>query len=320
MGDDTQMLSLMLSFRGARAAMMLCVLLPSAVMCFTPSSALSSARFALRPSQAPRTCMALRDPSHAEKVAVGRRESLLAAGVSFFAFPLAGNADSFEEFMAKKQKKEREEQARKQARERALSGEVDEDEDEDGATATREASSSTSTLDEYKNAKPVVDKDPVKTALYTVLRVQESTLQEARLIRTNNFKDLQRNNIKMATKMMVENTRIIDVVVKASAYATDPNKVSEADEKGKAAVQDLLVILDYFDEVDQEVKVTDLPKEKREFILKALDAARGKFDEFLAYMPKEKVKEARDQVIMENELNRKELPKDLEILNPVFMN
>jgi len=310
--------------------MMLCVLLPSAVMCFTPSSALSSARIALRPSQAPRTCMALRDPSHAEKVAVGRRELLLAAGVSFFAFPLAGNADSFEEFMAKKQKKEREEQARKQARERALSGEVDEDEDEDavaaedededGTTATREASSSTSTLDEYKNAKPVVDKDPVKTALYTVLRVQESTLQEARLIRTNNFKDLQRNNIKMATKMMVENTRINDVVVKASAYATDPNKVSEANEKGKAAVQDLLVILDYFDEVDQEVKVTDLPKEKREFILKALDAARGKFDEFLAYMPKEKVKEARDQVIMENELNRKELPKDLEILNPVFMN
>jgi hypothetical protein len=39
---------------------------------------------------------------------------MLAAGVAFFAFPLAGNADSFEEFMAKKQRKEREEQARKQ--------------------------------------------------------------------------------------------------------------------------------------------------------------------------------------------------------------
>ena len=53
-------------------------------------------------------------PERDTQVAVGRRESLLAAGVSFFAFPLAGNADSFEEFMAKKQKKEREEQARKQ--------------------------------------------------------------------------------------------------------------------------------------------------------------------------------------------------------------
>jgi len=29
---------------------------------------------------------------------------------------------------------------------------------------------------------------------------------------------------------------------------------------------------------------------------------------------------ARSQVIMENDLNMKELPKDLEILNPVFMN
>lgn len=39
---------------------------------------------------------------------------MLATVVAFFAFPVAGNADSFEEFMAKKQKKEREEQARKQ--------------------------------------------------------------------------------------------------------------------------------------------------------------------------------------------------------------
>lgn len=230
--------------------------------------------------------------------------------------------------MAKKQQKERQEQARKQARERAFGGGEDEEddddvvaaEDDDESTAPVKSSSYSSTLDEYKDVKPVVDKDPIKSALYTVLRVQESTLQEARLIKTGNFKDLQRNNIKMATKMMLENTRINDVVVKASAYATDPNKVSEANEKGKAAVQDLIFILDYFDEADREVKVSDLPKEKREFILKALDSARSKFDEFLAYMPKEKVKAARDQVIMENELNKKELPPDLEILNPVFMN
>jgi len=32
-------------------------------------------------------------------------------------------------------------------------------------------------------------------------------------------------------------------------------QVSEANEKGRAAVQDLTVILDYFDEQDREVKV-----------------------------------------------------------------
>jgi hypothetical protein len=36
--------------------------------------------------------------------------------------------------------------------------------------------------------------------------------------------------------------------------------VSDANEAGKAAVQDLMVILDYFDETDKEIKVTDLPK------------------------------------------------------------
>ena len=46
-------------------------------------------------------------------------------------------------------------------------------------------------------------------------------LQEARLITTGNFRDLQRNNIKMATKMMVENTRINDVIVKASVRSDE---------------------------------------------------------------------------------------------------
>lgn len=191
------------------------------------------------------------------------------------------------------------------------------DVEEDGEV--RPTLSETSTFDEYKDVKPVKDTDPLKTALVTVIRVQESTLQEARLINTGNFKDLQRNNIKMATKMMVENTKINDVITKASAYA-DPSKVQAATERGRAAVQDLQVILDYFDEVDKEVKVSDLSKDKKEFIQKALKSAREKLDEFLAYMPKEKVKAARDQVILENELNKKELPKDLEILNPVFMN
>ena len=99
--------------------------------------------------------------------------------------------------MAKKQQKERQDQARKQSRERALSGEVDDDEDEDvvlDAEGEPVASSSlpqSSTFDEYKDVKPVVDTDPIKTAMVTILRVQESTLQEARLISTGNFKDLQ---------------------------------------------------------------------------------------------------------------------------------
>jgi len=248
----------------------------------------------------------------------------------FFALPAAGHADSFEDFMSSKQKKERMANAAKNG------GSADEDEEEVQVSASavsvsssdddaelgkgKTAKTSKSYLDDYKDVKPIKDTDPLKTALVTVLRVQESTLQEARLITTGNFRDLQRNNIKMATRMMIENSKINDVIVKASAFTSDPSKVSEANEKGRAAVQDLTVILDYFDEQDREVKVSELGKEKKDFILKALTSARDKLDSFLAYMPVEKVREARSQVMLENELNKKELPKDMEILNPVFMN
>jgi hypothetical protein len=32
-------------------------------------------------------------------------------------------------------------------------------------------------MDDYKDLKPVVDEDPVKTVFVTILRVQEATLQ-----------------------------------------------------------------------------------------------------------------------------------------------
>ena len=66
-------------------------------------------------------------------------------------------------------------------------------------------------------------------------------MKEARLINTGNFRDLQRNNIKvhvgmwrkvfswrqslqMATKMMIENYKMNDIITKASAFAK-PNQV-----------------------------------------------------------------------------------------------
>ena len=39
---------------------------------------------------------------------------------------------------------------------------------------------SKSAMDDYKDLKPVVDEDPVKTVFVTILRVQEATLQVCR--------------------------------------------------------------------------------------------------------------------------------------------
>ena len=223
-----------------------------------------------------------------------------------------------QEKLKAKNLKARDEEDDEDDEEGQLAEDEDEDEDEDEKVAKK--TPTPSARDEYKNLKPTRDEDPFKTRLMTVLRVQESCMQEARLITTGNFKDLQRNNIKLATRMMIENNRLNDVITKASGGATDASKVSDANEVGKAAIADLQMVLDYFDEVDREVKVSDLPKDKKNFILKAFANCRDKLDRFLSYMPTDKVKAARDQVVLENELNKKELPMDLEILNPVFMN
>jgi len=226
--------------------------------------------------------------------------------------------------MAEKERKEKEEQLRK-ARAEGIVPEEDVEEADDAPSSSASKSSSLSepdgpskaVLDEYKNAAPQVDKDPLKSAIVAILRLQESTLQEARLITTGNFKDLQRNNIKMATRMMIENTRIYDRIVKVASYVP-AGKISEVNEKGRDAVEDLQSILDYFDE--RTMKVNELSDDKRQFVVRALSSARSKLDEVLSYLPPEKVKEARDQVIYENELNLKELPPDVKVLNPVFMN
>lgn len=52
--------------------------------------------------------------------------------------------------------------------------------------------------------------------------------------------------------------------------------MSEANEVGRDAVQDLVTILDYFDDAGREIKVSDLPASKKEFILKAFTSARDK--------------------------------------------
>ena len=46
--------------------------------------------------------------------------------------------------------------------------------------------------------------------LYTILRVKEATQQETRLIKSGKFKDVQRANIKLAVKFMIENYNLIE--------------------------------------------------------------------------------------------------------------
>ena len=88
-------------------------------------------------------------------------------------------------------------------------------------------------------------RQPLQPELVLILRVQESTGQEAKLVSSGKNKDLQRLNIKRSTSMILENSDLQGRFVAASVYA-DPSKVSEATEYGNNAVEALVQIQEYF--------------------------------------------------------------------------
>lgn len=98
---------------------------------------------------------------------------------------------------------------------------------------------------------------PLDECLYRILRVREATQQETRLIKTGKFKDVQRANVKLAVRFIVENYKLNDSFVAASAYLDGNQKRVEAGQVGQIAVQNLYTILEYFDAADvQNIKVS----------------------------------------------------------------
>lgn len=108
------------------------------------------------------------------------------------------------------------------------------------------------------NIAHAATREPLSEVLYRILRVREATQQETRLIKTGKFKDVQRANVKLAVKFMVDNYRLNDAFVTASSYleGSDSRRV-EASQVGQTAVQNLYTILEYFDSADvQNLKVS----------------------------------------------------------------
>jgi len=161
------------------------------------------------------------------------------------------------------------------------------------------------------------DEKGLQDALVLISRVQEATVQEERLVTTGKFKDLQRNSIRMALTMMMDNYRLGDQIVIAAAFIEPSTKVLPASQIGNEAVDALVVANEYF---AKELKATKLTEEQRKFLVTALTSCRQKLDDFLAYLPSEAVQKARRQVEEENALNAKEfVGDDGGIVNPVTL-
>jgi len=100
------------------------------------------------------------------------------------------------------------------------------------------------------------ERQPLDAVLYRILRVKEAVQQETRLIKSGKFKDVQRANVKLAVKFMINNYRLNDAFVTASAYLDSNDRRVEAGQVGQSAVQNLYTILEYFDSSDiQNIKV-----------------------------------------------------------------
>ncbi|CAB9503711.1 expressed unknown protein [Seminavis robusta] len=161
---------------------------------------------------------------------------------------------------------------------------------------------------------------PLEESLYYILRVREATQQESRLIKSGKFRDVQRANVKLAVKFMIENYRLGDSFVAASSYLDGNDRRVAAVNVGQSAVQDLYTILEYFDASDvQNLKIgsSSLSSDKESVVLKGLEATRKTIDDFLAYFPQDTVNTVKRRVTEENDLNFKEFDRSLgDIVNP----
>jgi len=169
------------------------------------------------------------------------------------------------------------------------------------------------------NPLPAQAAETLDTYLYKIIRVREATLQERRLIQSGKFKDMQRANVKLAVKFMVQNYRLSDSVVGASTFLSGGNSQQmRAIDTGQMAVQNLQTILEYFDSSDIEnIKVgKNSLNGKEEIVVKGLEATEVKLNEFLSFFDEDSVTRVKDQIQEENELNVKEFDRSLgDIIN-----
>ena len=139
----------------------------------------------------------------------------------------------------------------------------------------------------------------LREQLVLILRVQEATRQETRLVSTGKYKELQRLNIKRAVSFMLENYDLRDRFVTASAFAP-LGEQQRATEYAQTAVEGLIQILEYFPD---KLSANDLSPAQKDFVLAALASTSKSIDSFFLLMPDEVVAAARAQIAEENRLN-----------------
>ena len=137
------------------------------------------------------------------------------------------------------------------------------------------------------------DSDPLRESLYLMSRVQEATVQQERFVNRATQQDALKNKMKLTLRLVEKNYRLLDQITFASEYVTPSSKVVEATTAGYEAAEALQNAIDY---VSSDLKAGDFENGQKEYLTSNLGECRERLFDFLSYMPKDKLDEARKRV------------------------
>mmetsp|Transcript_89465 Transcript_89465/g.164119 ORF Transcript_89465/g.164119 Transcript_89465/m.164119 type:complete len:343 (-) Transcript_89465:173-1201(-) len=173
-------------------------------------------------------------------------------------------------------------------------------------------------FDEKSKRRPKPPKKMSKLELVVlILRVKEATSQEVRLITTGKYKTLQRLNVKLAIRFMLDNYKLQDRFNEASQFAVAEDVPDKA-VKQQMALNAGRKCVDSLTDLSQnaaDLVANALSPEEKQFILTRLDRVSKNIDKFTEFLPQELLVQADEQIKEENRLNAEEYPKDEEMLN-----
>ena len=165
------------------------------------------------------------------------------------------------------------------------------------------------------------DIDPLRESLYLMSRVQEATVQQERYIDRALQQEILQSKMKLTLRLVEKNYRLLDQITYASEYIapSSSNSVVDATTAGYEAAEALQNAIDYVN--SNNLGVGELKDEQKEYLKTNIQICRERLFDFLAYMPRDKLEEARRRVEEENIANRDEFDGDADagVYNPVAL-
>ena len=165
------------------------------------------------------------------------------------------------------------------------------------------------------------DIDPLRESLYLISRVQEATVQQERYIDRVLQQEILQSKMKLTLRLVEKNYRLLDQITFASEYIipSSSDSVIDATTAGYEAAEALQNAIDYVN--SNNFGVREVKDGQKEYLKTNLQICRERLFDFLAYMPRDKLDEARRRVEEENIANRDEFDGDADagVYNPVVI-